>query len=85
MPRSFIPRDKPRSWVIFMCSILLGLVVLGPLLFLTAGIRVIYDLVVAGFGLCAIVAIFAWFVFFVGLLGGKYRNLPERPWKEQVW
>ena len=29
--------------------------------------------------------ILSWPVFMIGLLMGKYKNLPEKEWKDQVW
>ena len=87
MARPFIPRDKPKSWVIFICAGLIGLLGFGPIAFLGAAyeITAAYYLGISGFALCWAVGALTWFVFMAGLLTGKYRNLPARSWSEQVW
>lgn len=87
MSRPFIPRDKPKSFVVFICAGLLGLLIFGPIAFL-GGLReisAIYYLGAGGFVVCWTVMAINMLVFFVGLIGGKYRDLQPRAWKEQVW
>ena len=87
MSRPFIPRDKPKSWVIFICAVLVALLGFGPMGFLGGvfDVRPLYYLGVSGFVACWVVGVIAWFVFAAGLATGKYRNLPARSWNEQVW
>ena len=87
MSRPFIPRDKPKSWVIFICGVLIALLGFGPVAMFGGALEIgpLYYLGVAGFVACWVAATVAWLVFIVGLIAGKYRKLPPRPWSEQVW
>ena len=87
MSRPFIPQDKPKSWVIFVLAVLIGLLVFGPIGFLGAYFEVteLYLLAAFGFMSCWLVAAVTLIVFFAKLISGKYRNLPPRPWSDQVW
>jgi hypothetical protein len=38
-----------------------------------------------GFVLCFLAAFVAGPVFISGLISGKYKNLPAKSWKDQVW
>lgn len=84
--RPFIPQDKPRFWVVFvlagLCGLFAGLVAfvaeLQGLSYVAGPFKVVFFV--------------AWIVgainglgFTAGLLTGKYTNIRERPWKEQVW
>ncbi len=85
--RPFIPRDKPKSWIVFIIAALVALFFGGPILFIST----IYDLSFALklgiiiFASACTVGIVMWCVFAVGMLRGKYGSLDERPWSEQVW
>lgn len=85
--KPFFPKDKPKSWVIGISSGLIGLLVAGPIMFL--GIYIEVDLIkVLGtimFVLCWAAFAIAWVVYALGLLSGKYRDLQEKEWSEQVW
>jgi len=85
--KPFIPRNKPRSWVVFVLSVLCGLFIAGPLLFggLYFEINEVATLGKVLFFLFWAVAAIMWFVLITGLISGKYKNLPEKDWHEQVW
>ena len=86
MTRPFIPRDKPRWWVIFILACLVGLGV-GLLAFTAAwfGLTWVSRQLVPISLACWATAAVSWFGFMFGMVTGRYRNLEDRPWKEQVW
>jgi hypothetical protein len=77
----------PKSWVLFTCAILVGLLVFGPIAAIAVWIDIHALFAAAQLGFFASWAIAAvmWLVGMFGLLTGKHRNLQPRPWKEQVW
>jgi len=84
--RPFIPRDKPKSWVIFVLSALCGLG-FGLVAFVSAsqGWSVAKAIGIAGFSLCWLSAAIAGINCGIGMLTGKYGHLQERAWRDQVW
>lgn len=85
--KPFIPRDKPKTWVISIVSSMIGLLVGGPLAILgrKLGIDVVFY-----FG--ATIFILSWFIsfvsmatFVVGSSSGKYKKIKEVKWSEQIW
>ena len=87
MGKDFIPKNKPKSWVVGICAGLLGMLVFGPLGFLAAALefRPLSYLAIVGFIVCWCAFAAMWLVFAVKFLSGRYRDLPARDWKEQVW
>lgn len=87
MSKPFIPRDKPKSWVVFVCAGLVALLGFGPVLFLAKFLdsSALFSVGEAGLTVCAGLMFLSWPVFMIGLLMGKYKNLPEKEWKDQVW
>jgi len=83
----FIPRDKPKSWVIFISACLVGLLVFAPVAFLGVALEIQFlrYIGMAGLVACWTAAVLSWIVFRLGTASGKYRNLSARDWKEQVW
>ena len=84
--RVFIPRDKPRLWVVFVLACLIGMGV-GLLAFGAAWLELSWLALplFAVFATCWTVAAVSWLGFAFGMLTGRYRNLSSRPWKHQVW
>jgi len=84
--KPFIPRDKPKSWVIFMLAGLAGLFS-GLCAFLAAAYHwpVAKTVFIACFFACWGVAFFAGIVCAAGMLTGHYRGIGEKPWRDQVW
>jgi uncharacterized membrane protein HdeD (DUF308 family) len=82
----FIPRDKPKSWVLTVLSGLLGLAI-GLLAFAAdwAELNVLSALLKALFVLCWIAGAVSWCGFALGMLSGKYKAMQARSWKEQIW
>ena len=87
MAEPFIPRDKPKSWIIAICAGLLALLGFGPLLFISAYFEVRWLLTLASIGFSAcVLAVFAmWAIFIPRLLAGHYRRIEQRSWADQLW
>jgi len=84
--KPFIPLNKPRSWVIFICTCLLG-IALGLLGFISTwlGFKVVAVLLIALFVLSWVIGFISWLVFISGLISGRYINIQHKQWSEQVW
>jgi hypothetical protein len=84
--KPFIPRDKPKSWVVFVLSALLGLA-FGLCVFAAAsyGWPIAKAFFIAGFAACWALGAFAGLICGIGMATGRYGNLQEKPWREQVW
>ena len=84
--KPFIPRNKPRSFVVFVLAVLFGLG-FGLVAFVSAsqGWAGLKAFCVGGFALCWVVAAAAGITCGIGMLTGKYEHLSERPWRDQVW
>ena len=85
--KRFIPKNKPKSWVVFIISILVALLVAVPIVFAGAYFHIesfehIGNTLLI---LCILLFIPSWLVFPAGALKGKYRNLVARDWGEQLW
>lgn len=85
--KPFIPRDKPKSWVLFLVFCMSGLLIAGPTMFLGIyfKINIIDKIGSLLFTLCWIAGVASWFVFVVGMITGKYRNIKEQEWSKQLW
>lgn len=85
--KSFLPRDKPKSWIVFVISMLVGLLVAGPLAIVGIVFQ-IGDLESAGrlLFICSwSVGVAMWFVFISHSIRGRYKNIKESNWSEQLW
>jgi len=84
--RPFIPRKAPRSFVVAVLAGLCGLGA-GGILFL--GYYLGSELLVNGgrvlFFLCWLVMMPMMVVFLFKTFLGKYKDIVEKPWNEQVW
>jgi len=84
--KPFIPRDKPKSWVVFVLSALLGLAFgLGAFAAASYGWPFGKAIFIAGFAACWAVGALAGLTCGIGMATRRYRNLQEKPWREQVW
>jgi len=85
--KPFIPKDKPKSFVTGILSCLVGLFVAAPILI--AGKyyenNLIENLGQFMFMSCWVFFAASWLIFIFGLNNGKYKNLEEKEWSEQLW
>ena len=85
--RPFIPRNKPKSWVLAILAVLTGLFVAVPIMlaghYLHLGF--IKGLGTFVFCFCVITFFCMWVIGLVKMLAGKYRCIEERDWKDQMW
>ena len=87
MSQPFIPRDKPKSWVLFICAGLIALLFFAPII----GLGILFEanwlrlLGMFGFFVCWCVGAVAGAVLAVGNFSGRYRDLRAKDWKDQVW
>jgi len=86
MPRPFIPRDRPKSWVVFVLACLTGLF-FGVVAVFAAwrGLSIVENLSRILFFASWLAGAASWLYWRVGTSSGQYQNLPERSWREQVW
>ena len=85
---AFIPKNKPKFWVIgilaglsalFSTALSFGAVWLG------IPIPIVKALLIPVFAICWATFAVSWVGFAIGMLSGRYRNLTEKPWREQEW
>jgi len=84
--KPFIPRDKPKSWVVLTLACLSGLGI-GLLMFVAyeLELRPLGELMRFLFLCCWGVGMLSGTMFLVNLVRGRYRNLRALPWGEQQW
>ena len=85
--KPFFPRDKPKSWVVGLTSILAGLLVAAPLT-ISGFVFEIKVLEVAGRSLIWCfwtVAVVMWPVYTFRWIAGHYKGISSRDWSEQIW
>ena len=85
--KPFIPKDKPKSWVMLIMAILVALLIAAPILLVSA----IFDLAFL-YTIGRLIFLGAWAmgavmvcIFLFGVITGKYGDVREVPWSEQVW
>ena len=85
--KPFFPKDKPKSWVMGISSGLVALLIAGPVTILGVYLElsIVKTIGTTIFILCWVIFAVTWFVFAIGMLSGKYRNLQEKEWGEQIW
>ena len=84
--RAFIPPNYPKSFVVFVISVLIGLV-FGGIAILGVRLQITFLEYAGRSGFIAswTVAAAMFIVFLPRSWAGKYRELPAKPWKEQLW
>ena len=85
--KPFIPRDKPKSLVIFILSGLSGILITGPIMFIAMylEIGILKSIGTILFYICWLIAALTFLVFVAGMLTDKYRNIQEQDWNKQLW
>jgi hypothetical protein len=81
---SFIPANKPKSWVLFQLAFLalIGVSLLTFFAPIPSGRGTVLHTL---FLVLWAVGFIAGVVYAYGFFSGRYRNLQSRPWREQVW
>ena len=83
----FFPRNKPKSWVVFIVCILSGVTISAPLVAL--GYYFDIKLIeVAGrciFVVSWVIGFLAWGIYIYRLVSGRYKHIEEKGWKDQLW
>lgn len=85
--KPFLPRNKPRSWVILTICALVAVLIAGPVALLGGAFEVGF-FVTAGkflFWTCWLIGVAMGAVFLSGLLTGRYKNISDRDWQDQIW
>lgn len=82
--KQFIPRDKPKSWVLASICILIALFIAAPMIFF-GGHYLIVNLGKFLFSVLAIAAMFFGVFLNVNVISGKYKQLKSQDWKDQLW
>ena len=85
--KPFLPRDKPKSWVVLTICILASLLLAAPLAF--SGIMFEIE-ALESFGkllflCCWIVGAAMWLVFAARSVAGHYKGIEDCDWRRQVW
>ncbi|MDD2274139.1 MAG: hypothetical protein PHP95_05585 [Desulfuromonadaceae bacterium] len=85
--KPFIPRDKPKSWIIGILAGLTGLLIAGPLLFVGYFFRLqlLQYLGRTLFVVCWLTFALMWLLVIAQSLRGKYKKMSEKEWRDQVW
>ena len=82
----FIPRDKPRSWVIAVLAALSGLGA-GLIAFAADALAIDFIKVVAItlFVVSLVTFAVSWLVLISGIISGRYATLEPKDWNDQLW
>ena len=84
---TFLPRDKPKSWVVAIVCGLIGVLVAGPVAMagIAFEISALKDAGTFLFWCCWVVAIPMGAIFLSKTMAGRYKGIESRNWNEQVW
>jgi hypothetical protein len=82
-----LPHDKPKSLLIFLAGLLAGLLVFLPLAVVGLTLEKVPMFLTgtAGVAVSFLLAAFMGFLFAAGLRAGRYKQMHELPWRQQVW
>jgi hypothetical protein len=85
--RPFIPRDKPKSWVIGILAGLCGFFIASPIVLVGhfLAIEILKSFGTILFFTFIIIMMVMLMIFFVDMVSGHHRNIKNRDWKDQVW
>ncbi len=86
-PKTFLPRDKPKSWIVFIVCGLMGLLIAGPVVIIgmTFHLEALRSVGIVLFWFCWAAGGVMWLVYISRLIAGKYKEIAERDWREQIW
>ena len=87
MPPIHFPHDKPKSLVIFLAGLFAGLLVFLPLAVVGLTLEKIAMFLTgsAGVAVSWLLAGAMGFLFATGLRSGRYKEMHDLPWRQQVW
>ena len=79
--------DKPKSLILFLACLFAGLLVFLPLAVVGLTLEKITMFLTgtAGVGVSWLLAAAMGFLFATGLRAGRYKEMHELPWRQQVW
>ena len=84
---SLIPRNKPKSVVIFFLVLLFSICVAAPIawagVYLELGSMKSFGIFLSFMGILA--ALICLSVYFAGVFSGKYKNIQDQEWNKQLW
>lgn len=82
-----LPHDKPKSLILFLAALLAGLLVFLPLAIVGLSLERIPMFLTgtAGVAVSWLLAAAMGFLFAFGLHAGRYKEMHELPWRQQVW
>ncbi len=85
--KPFIPRNKPKSWIIFICGGFIGLLVASPLAVLGIILNFWFLKVIGTvlFFACGCTMATMFVVGAINRFSGNWKKLEEKDWKDQVW
>lgn len=85
--KPFIPRDKPKAWVIFIIAVLVFIFISCPLMIV--GIKIENNIIeMLGkflFFACSVVVAAMTAIGIIQNIRGRYDKIEERDWNDQVW
>ena len=81
------PHDKPKSLLVFLAGLTIGLVIFVPLAITGLALEKVGLFLTGSAGIAAtwLPAAFMGFLFTAGLYAGRYKQMEDRPWRDQVW
>ena len=87
MPSIPFPHDKPKSLIIFFVGLFAGLLVFLTLAVVGLTLEKIAMFLTgsAGVAVSWLLAGAMGFLFAAGLRSGRYKDLHQLPWRQQVW
>ena len=82
-----LPHDKPKSLIVFLAGLLAGLLVFLPLAVIGLSLEKVplFLTGTAGVGVSWLLAASMGLLFAYGLHSGRYKEMHELPWRQQVW
>jgi hypothetical protein len=87
MPDIHIPRDKPKSLILFLAFLVAGVFLFAPMAAVGLSMEKVPMFLTgtAGVAITFLTAASMALLFAAGLHAGRYREMHELPWRDQVW